>query len=484
MCVFERGKDDVVSINMDDHPNLNKIEMGINLDYNEQPVKFVSKTNIDIIQLDVKMEDLKELMQLKGVEAVEKLNHKYSGAEMLAKMLKTSFKTGISGEKEDMNWRADTYGRNEIPAQPSKSIFRLAFEACRDPTLIMLMICAVISIGLSFYHPSTSDDSKKNFRLGAGQKEQNLEWIEGVAIIVAVALVVCVTAFNDWRKERQFRGLQDKIESDNLTSVVRNGQVTQIHIKSLLVGDICCVKYGDTIPADGVVVEASDLKIDEASLTGETDLVKKDTTQNVVILSGTHVMEGSGQFLVLAVGVNSQTGIIMTLLGATQEESKSAKDKKKDAKKKKNLKKGNIFSSFYSQTYLFDNYLKEAVTDKPESLEKPNEEVKPKKQPRKRKYPKKHLSVLQVKLGKLALKIGYCGITGAMLTFVVLVVRMSIVEFGIKKNAWSNNYIKYFMNYLIQAITVIVVAVPEGLPLAVTLALAFAVRVHHFSLFA
>jgi magnesium-transporting ATPase (P-type) len=85
--------------------------------------------------------------------------------------------------------------------------------------------------------------------------------------------------------------------------------------------------------------------------------------------------------------------------------------------------------------------------------------------------------VLQIKLGKLALQIGYCGISGALLTFIILVVRMCIEEFGIKKNPWSNTYIKYIISYLIQAITVIVVAVPEGLPLAVTLALAFAVQV-------
>lgn len=64
-----------------------------------------------------------------------------------------------------------------------------------------------------------------------------------------------------------------------------------------------------------------------------------------------------------------------------------------------------------------------------------------------------------------------------MFTFLVLCARMSIDEFAIKKNSWSNVYIKHIISYLIQAITVIVVAVPEGLPLAVTLALAFAVRV-------
>ena len=79
-------------------------------------------------------------------------------------------------------------------------------------------------------------------------------------------------------------------------------------------------------------MQASDLKIDESSLTGETDLIKKNVDDNLTILSGTHVMEGSGHFMVLAVGLNSQTGIIMTLLGATQEEDVKAEDEK--AKKK------------------------------------------------------------------------------------------------------------------------------------------------------
>lgn len=64
-----------------------------------------------------------------------------------------------------------------------------------------------------------------------------------------------------------------------------------------------------------------------------------------------------------------------------------------------------------------------------------------------------------------------------MSTFVILVLRMVIEEFAIKKRSWTNTYVKYIISFLIQAITVIVVAVPEGLPLAVTLALAFAVRV-------
>lgn len=73
------------------------------------------------------------------------------------------------------------------------------------------------------------------------------------------------------------------------------------------------------------------------------------------------------------------------------------------------------------------------------------------------------------------------GILSALLTFIILCIRMSVDEFVIKKHIWSNSYIKYIISYLIQAVTVIVVAVPEGLPLAVTLSLAYAVRVRNLN---
>ena len=104
-----------------------------------------------------------------------------------------------------------------------------------------------------------------------------MEWIEGLAILVAVIVVVFVTSFNDWSKEKQFRGLQSKIDSDQRISVLRGGDIIQLPVKEILVGDICEINYGHLIPADGIVVESNDLKIDESSLTGETNLIKKGT---------------------------------------------------------------------------------------------------------------------------------------------------------------------------------------------------------------
>ena len=83
---------------------------------------------------------------------------------------------------------------------------------------------------------------------GSDKTEQEAGWIEGVAILVAVFVVVFVTAFNDWRKEKQFRGLQNKIECEHRFSVIRAGEVIQIPVGEIVVGDICQVKYGKSAP--------------------------------------------------------------------------------------------------------------------------------------------------------------------------------------------------------------------------------------------
>ncbi|NXH31656.1 AT2B1 ATPase, partial [Myiagra hebetior] len=85
---------------------------------------------------------------------------------------------------------------------------------------------------------------------------------------------------------------------------------------------------GDLLPADGVLIQGNDLKIDESALTGESDHVRKSLDKDPLLLSGTHVMEGSGRMVVTAVGVNSQSGIIFTLLGAAGDDEEDKKDRK------------------------------------------------------------------------------------------------------------------------------------------------------------
>ena len=207
-----------------------------------------------------------------------------------------------------------------IPAKPPKSFLALVWEALQDATLIILEIAALISLLLSFYHPEPEE--------GVPVSDDNhYEWIEGAAILISVFVVVIVTAFNDYSKEKQFRGLQSRIEGEHKFAVIREGQARQINIGEIVVGDICQIKYGDLLPADGIIISCNDLKIDESSLTGESDHVKKMPETDPMVLSGTHVMEGSGKIVVTAVGINSQAGIILTLLGATDDQKEKKKKK-------------------------------------------------------------------------------------------------------------------------------------------------------------
>lgn len=90
---------------------------------------------------------------------------------------------------------------------------------------------------------------------------------------------------------------------------------------------------------------------------------------------------------------------------------------------------------------------------------------------------KKEKSVLQAKLTKLAIQIGYAGSTIAVLTVIILVIQFCVRKFVMENNPWSNMYANQLVKYLIIGVTVLVVAVPEGLPLAVTLSLAYSVKV-------
>jgi Ca2+ transporting ATPase len=97
--------------------------------------------------------DLIELTKLRSIEGVNELNNKYGGIDGLAKRLKTDLVTGLSGDIKDINKRIDYFGKNEIPVKSSKSFFVLMVQALKEITLIILIVCALVSIGLSFYHP-------------------------------------------------------------------------------------------------------------------------------------------------------------------------------------------------------------------------------------------------------------------------------------------------------------------------------------------
>ncbi|KAI6218391.1 Calcium-transporting ATPase [Aphelenchoides fujianensis] len=376
-------------------------------------------------EVDCTLEQLRNLMKLRGEEARKAIDRDWGGIGGLCAKLAVDPRHGLHGTEDTLEQRRAIFGANEIPGKKPKNFLQLVFKAMKDTTLIILLICGLFSLSLCAIPSNRENDTQHSYA-----------WIEGVAILVCVALVVLATSINDYTKERQFRALQARIAVSHEFTAIRDGQPVEVNPKKLVVGDVVQVKYGDLLPADGVIVQSHDLRLDEASLTGETDHVKKAPEGDPVLLSGTHVMEGSGKMVVTAVGVNSQTGIIMTLMGATGVKS----------------------------------------TAEPPPVDENTQERERRPLVPKTSGPSEQ-SLLQQKLNRLTLHIGYFGMSIASCTSLILILRYCIVRFVLLDDSWDwSRDVSVFAMFVVVGVTVLVVAVPEGLPLAVTLSLAYSVR--------
>lgn len=318
----------------------------------------------------------------------------------------TSSKIDVSGQYSD---RRRIFKDNRLPAKKSLSIWKLFWNAFNDRILLILTAAAIISLALGVYEAV----GKKR----GPDDPPSLDWVEGLAIEVAVVIVVLVTGLNDYRREKQFAALNERKE-DRQVKVIRSGKSSLISVYDVLVGDVLHIESGDSIPADGILIDGHGVRCDESSATGESDAMKKtgghevwvrimeQTATNKLdpfIISGSKVLEGVGTYLVTSVGVNSSYGKIMM------------------------------------------------------SLQTENEDTP-----------------LQVKLARMANWIGYLGTSAAGLLFFILLFRFIA---GLPTNTSSAaERGSQFLDILIVAITIIVVAVPEGLPVAVTLALSFATK--------
>ncbi|XP_062404017.1 plasma membrane calcium-transporting ATPase 4 [Sardina pilchardus] len=434
------------------------------------------------------LKDLRSLMELRGGEGIQRIQETYGDVHGLCSRLKTSPVDGLTGNTEDINRRIEEFGKNFIPPKKPKTFLQLVWEALQDVTLIILEVAAIISLGLSFYRPPDAEREHCGKAAGGVEDEGEADagWIEGAAILLSVCVVVLVTAFNDWSKEKQFRGLQSRIEQEQRFTVVRGGQVIQILVADIIVGDIAQIKYGDLLPADGVLIQGNDLKIDESSLTGESDHVKKTLDKDPMLLSGTHVMEGSGKMVVTAVGVNSQTGIIFTLLGAgdddddddDDDEEKARKKKEKEEKKKEKERKKKEKKDKKNKKN--EGGEKKKGKDGVEMQPLNSDDGAEGEEKKKANLPKKEKSVLQGKLTKLAVQIGKAGLLMSAVTVIILVALFLVDTFWIQGLPWIKDctpiYIQFIVKFFIIGVTVLVVAVPEGLPLAVTISLAYSVK--------
>ncbi|KAL5582670.1 hypothetical protein UlMin_015112 [Ulmus minor] len=331
----------------------------------------------------VKEKDLVPLQKLGGVDGV-------------ALALDTDAGLGIHDDEEEISRRHEEFGSNTYKKPPAKSLFYFVWQAFKDLTIIILIACAALSLGFGM----------KVHRAKEG-------WIDGLSIFIAVFLVIGVSAISNYRQNRQFDKLS-KVSNNIQIEVMRDGRRQQISIFEIVVGDVICLKIGDQVPADGLILEGHSLQVDESSMTGDSDHVEVNQSQNPFLFSSTKVVDGYTRMLVTSIGMNTTWGEMMS------------------------------------------------------QISKDSDEQTP----------------LQARLDKLTSSIGKVGLIVAFLVLVVLFVRYftgtTKDENGNKRFNGSKTRIDDIINAAVEiiaaAVTIVVVAIPEGLPLAVTLTLAYSMK--------
>ena len=153
-------------------------------------------------------------------------------------------------------------------------------------------------------------------------------WLEGASILIAVVIIVTVTSANNYIKDQQFQKLNAIATAKNV-NCYRGGDLINMSVYDLLVGDICEIETGEILSVDGILIEGSNVSIDESSITGESDEIKKRVPETYsktegkspFMISGSKVMEGTGLMLVAAVGKNSVYGKLKATLDAADDET-------------------------------------------------------------------------------------------------------------------------------------------------------------------
>lgn len=290
------------------------------------------------------------------------------------------------------------HGSNLLTPKKKESLLKKFLLKFKDPLIIILLIAGAFSIGISIYEFCVLPD--------AGFKV----FFEPIGIFIAILLATGLSFIFEAKADKEFT-LLNKVNDDEPVTVIRNGSPTRIPKKDIVVGDIVVLNTGEEIPADGELLEAITLNIDESSLTGEPiaskttnpDLFDPDATfPSNHAMRGTKVMEGHGVMRVTAVGDKTENGKVFE---ASQ----------------------------------IDDGVKTPLTEQFEGL------------------------------GKLISKVSY------LVASLVIIGRIYMYFVDMPEFEWIS-FIAYLLQSFMIAVALVVVTVPEGLPMAVTLSLAFSMR--------
>ena len=283
------------------------------------------------------------------------------------------------------------HGENIITPQRDDSAWRLLAEKFRDPIIIVLLVAAALSLAMAFM--------EGNFT-------------ETIGILCAILLATCVGFLFEWDAMRRFRRL-NRVNDEQPVKVRRGGVMREIPRREVVVGDLVSLEAGETVPADGELVEAVSLQMDESTLTGEPETAKyvdeelfdpEATYPSNRLLRGTTVRDGYGRMVVTAVGDATEAGRVT----------------------------------------------EQATVQSGEQ------------------------TPLHRQLTRLSRQIGKVGIALSVLIFVILIGKAFLVE-GLADAPWPH-VVRIVLNCFMVSVAMIVMAVPEGLPMSITLSLALSMR--------
>lgn len=288
------------------------------------------------------------------------------------------------------------HGANLLTPPKRPSLWKLYLEKFEDPVVRVLLVAALFSLIISIVEN---------------------EYAETIGIIVAILLATGIGFFFEYDAGRKF-DLLNAVNEDTLVKVVRNGRVQEIPRKDIVVGDIVVLETGEEVPADGELLEAISLQVNESNLTGEpvvaktivkTDFDDEATYASNCILRGTTIVDGHGIMRVEAVGDATEIG-------------------------------------------------KVARQSSEQNIES---------------------TPLNIQLTRLANLIGRMGFSVAGLAFLIFFVKDVVMIYDFSSFHTFRDWLPALqatLQYFMMAVTLIVVAVPEGLPMSVTLSLALNMR--------
>lgn len=290
----------------------------------------------------------------------------------------------------------EKHGVNLLTPPKRPSLLKLYLEKFEDPVVRVLLVAAVFSLIISIIEN---------------------EYAETVGIIAAILLATGIGFYFEYDANKKF-DLLNAVNEETLVKVIRNGRIQEIPRKDVVVGDIVVLETGEEIPADGELIEAISLQVNESNLTGEpvinkttveADFDEEATYASNLVMRGTTVVDGHGSMKVLRVGDATEIGKV-----ARQSTEQSTEP-----------------------------------------------------------------TPLNIQLTKLANLIGKIGFTVAGLAFLIFFIKDVVLYFDFGAlNGWHDwlPVLERTLKYFMMAVTLIVVAVPEGLPMSVTLSLALNMR--------